>query len=86
MYVILITPSAATHGGAPPVCHCLPPLPPSQLCKRPYTIRIMDYGLLDREYTIEEATGFVSPKVGRQFLVIGLTMFVLKNKTLAFRM
>ena len=46
----------------------------------------MDYGLLDTEYTIEEATGFVSPKVGRQFLIIGLSMFVPKNKTIAFRM
>lgn len=63
-----------------------PPFPSSQLCSRPYTIRIMDYGLLDREYTIEEATGFVSPKVGGQFLIIGLSMFVPKNKTIAFRM
>ena len=62
------------------------PFPSSQLCKRPYTIRIMDYGLLDREYTIEEATGFVSPEVGKQLLVIVLSMFVRKNKTFAFRM
>jgi hypothetical protein len=52
MYVVLITPSAAPHRRAPPVCHC-PPLP-NIFCKRPYTIRIMDYGLLYREYTIGE--------------------------------
>ena len=63
-----------------------PPFPSSQLCERPYTIRIMDYGLLDREYTIEEATGFVSPKIIRQFFIIGLSMCVPRNKTLAYRM
>jgi hypothetical protein len=46
----------------------------------------MDYGLLDREYTIEEATGFVSPKIGSQFFIIGLSIFVYRNKMLAFRM
>jgi len=46
----------------------------------------MDYGLLDREYTIEEATGFVSPKIVRNFLIIDLSMFVPRNKTLTIKM
>jgi hypothetical protein len=35
----------------------------------------MDYGLLYREYTIEEATGLLSRKIGRKLCITGVSIF-----------